>query len=583
MTTKALATLDSGSRLRPSRRFGDRFARAADIVAEILRSHGIDRVFLLPGGMIAPVVDSLSHSKIKVTVVRHEAQAVFMAIGHARLTGRPGVVVVTSGPGLTNTMTAVASAMADSVPLLVIAGEVQREAQGKGALQEGSAHHLNLLAAFKPITKYAVEIPEKSAVALMLVEALRRSTLGRPGPVLVTVPVNVSASRTNVPEWAHGVVQSFEIEESAIERAAAELSSSRSKLLFAGNGMRWWRGPDLLRQVAERLQCPVMTTPKGKGVFPEDHPLHVGVFGMGGHPSATEYLETGVEVIVALGTSLGDLQTNSWSDLLRPQRTFIHVDVDGSRIGRAYETHLGIIASAEAFLNALLSHLPRAPSKRHYFPFAHHIAPEEAPPLGPQGRVSPIRAIAELQALLPTDTIYTVDSGQHYFFATHYIKAIRPDTFFVMTGLGSMGSSVGAAIGASIAKPERRVCVVCGDGGFAMMATELETAVRERLPLIVAVFNDQCLGMVRLGHQALFGRSPNFDVEHLDVVGLANSVGCATVRIEHPEQIRLHREAIIGRSEPVVLDIHIDPDVVLPNNSRFETIADVTQLNDARR
>ena len=527
--------------------------------------------------MISPVVDALSHCDIQVTVARHEANAVFMAIGYARVTGKPGVVVVTSGPGLTNTMTAVASAMVDSVPLLVIAGEVQQTAQGKGALQEGSAHHLNLIAAFKPITKHAAEVTQPSAVPSTLLEALNRTTSGRPGPVLLTVPINVSAARTSVPELSCHRVEHFRIEETVARRAALELANSRSTIIFAGSGVRAGNGPNLLIELAERLQTPVMTTPKGKGVFPEDHPLHLGVFGMGGHPSTTKYLERGVEVVLALGTSLGDLQTNSWSRLLIPKRTFIHVDIDGSRIGRAYETQLGVVAPIEDFLAVVNPLLPEQPRQVRTFGIEHHTSPSEAPARGPSGRLSPIQAITELQDILDPDTIYTIDSGEHYFIATHYIQARRPDSFQVMTGLGSMGSSLGAAMGVRMGAPERQTCVVCGDGGFVMMAPELETAAREKLPLVVAVFNDECLSMVRLGHEALFGRSPAFQIDHLEIVGLAESLGCQGIQIESPGAIRSLGLQIANATGPVVLDIRIDPAVVLPKNNRFETLADITQ------
>lgn len=565
------------------RRFSDRSARTADVIVEILQAHGVEVVFCLPGGMISPVVDALHASPIKTIVAKHEANAVFMAIGHARVSGKVGVVVVTSGPGLTNTLTGVSSARLDSVPLLVLAGEVHRDAQGKGALQEGSAHHLNLVQAFRPVTKYAAEIPRSGAAAPMVLRALATATSGRHGPVLLTVPINVSSDRISVPMYSQSVRTTFDVDTDAIERAALELGRSQRKVIFAGSGVRFGRGAELLLTVAERLQCAVMTTPKGKGVFPEDHPLHIGVFGMGGHASTKAFLEQGVEVVLAIGTSLGDLQTNSWSPLLNPSRTFIHVDIEASSIGRAYRTHLAVTAPAEVFLERLLDNLPMGIRVRQSYGIERYFG-AGAPRVGERGLICPAQAVLELQALLPEDTIFTVDSGEHYFFATHMLETTRSDAFIVMTGLGAMGSSVGAAIGAAIASPDRRACVICGDGGYAMMASELETAVEHGIPIIVVVLNDHALGMVKLGHQALFSRSPSFAIRNMDVVEMARAVGCHALRVTGPGDMEAADSLVRGGERPVVIDVQIDPTIVMPKNNRFETLADITGgRNGSRR
>lgn len=550
--------------------------RAADELVDILVSVGVDAVFGIPGGTIAPLFDALlDRPEIRVILTRHESAAMFAAAGYARATGKIGVVLVTSGPGVINAMTGLASAYCDGLPLLLIAGEVSRRVFGRGALQEGSPHHLNIVGMVKHITKLAAQVPDANAAPSLLRRAVATALSGRRGPVALTLPIDVALESIQGPEVSVEVETTFKIKPWAIERAASAVADGGRTLIFAGSGVRQGRGPELLVALAERLQCAVMTTPKGKGVFPEDHPLALGVFGLGGHPSTTAYLEEGFDTLITLGTSLGDIATNGWSKLIAPRKHFIQVDIDASQIGRTYSATLGIAAPAELFLTHMLERVPAgAPA---VYGLRTHTRGDMIL-CGTEDKIAPQRALWELQQVLPDNTIYTCDSGEHFLFAVHYLKTTAPDGFMVMSGLGSMGSGICSALGAQLANPGRVVAAICGDGGFAMAASEVLTAVAEKLPVIFFVLNDERLGMVELGNASIYGRSPEYWTGPMDISALARALGAATRVVTQAGQILSADLMEAAQHGPVVVDVRIDRSIKMPKNARFEALG-----NSAKR
>jgi acetolactate synthase I/II/III large subunit len=302
-------------------------------------------------------------------------------------------------------------------------------------------------------------------------------------------------------------------------------------------------------------------------VFPEDHPLALGVLGLGGHPSARSYLDSGVDVVIAIGTSLGDMATDGFSPELQAPKALIHVDIDAARLGKSYAPTHAVVASAADFLGGLADQLGKRDAEPRRGPMPglirHPIRPSAKP-----DRIAPNDLLRELQTLLPRDTIYTVDSGEHFVFAAHYLETTLPDSFLVMTGLGSMGQSIGAAVGAKLAHPDRHVAAICGDGCFAMNAFEIATAVQERLPIRVFVFNDGRLGMVENGHQTVYGRNPGFSTEPLDVCSIARGLGATALRVEQPGQLSQARDLLLGFAGPLVIDVAIDGDIALPKRDR---------------
>jgi len=548
--------------------------RGADLLVEMLAAAGVEVVFGLPGGAISPVHDALLDSKIRTVTTRHESGAMFAATGYARATGSIAVVAVTSGPGVLNALTGLASAWCDGLPVLLLVGEVPRGLQGKGVLQDGSAHGLRIVEMARHITKLAAEVPRPSALPHVLRRALTTATSGRPGPVLLTLPFDVSAGLIARPRESGTLITRNHVAPEVLDEVTALLRDAQRPLLLVGSGVRGDGAPALLRTLAEHLSCPVATTSKGKGVFPESHPLALGVLGLAGHRSAKRYIEAGVDVVVAIGTSLGDIATDGFPPQLQAARALIHVDVDAHQIGKSYAPSHAIIASAAELLTGLLARGvdPRA-GKATLRALAGGVERQVLAPSTVAERIASHDAVIELQDVLPSDTIYVIDCGEHFMFATHYLEIDLPDAFVAMSGLGSMGQSLGAAIGSQLAFPGRTVAAILGDGCFAMNAFEIATAVAERMPLRIFVFNDERLGMVENGHRTLFGRTPEFPTAPLDVCAVARGLGATALCVDHAGELAKARDVLRNEPGPVVVEIRIDPDIKLPRRERVSAMA----------
>ncbi len=301
--------------------------RGADLLVRMLEEAGVECVFGIPGGAISPVHDAMIDSNLRVITTRSEAGAMFAAAGYAHATGKLGVVAVTSGPGALNAMTGLASAWCDGLPVLLLIGEVPRPAHGKGVLQDGSAHGLQIIEMMSHITKLALEVPRASNLPHMARRAIATAMSGRKGPVVLTLPLDVSLAQLTPPRVGGAVRVGDVLAPATIDEITDLLLRAERPVLLAGSGCRGAGAPARLQTIAERFGCPVATTPKAKGVFPEDHALALGVFGLGGHMSAQRYMESGVDVVIALGTSLGDMATNGFSPALQAP-ALVHVDID---------------------------------------------------------------------------------------------------------------------------------------------------------------------------------------------------------------------------------------------------------------
>jgi len=550
--------------------FGPPTLRGADLIVSMLADAGVDVVFGLPGGAISPVHDALLDSPIRVVTNRHESGSLFAAASYAHVTGKLGVALVTSGPGALNALTGLASAWCDGLPVLLLVGDVPRTAQGKGVLQDSSAHGLQIVEMARHVTKLAAEVPRASALPHMLRRAIATALSGRRGPVMLTLPIDVAGAQMGRPRTSGEVVLDARLPEPTLDELIGLVTDARRPLILAGSGVRGGGAPAHLRAVAEALRCPVATTPKGKGVFPETHPLALGVLGLGGHLSARRYLDSGPDVVIAIGTSLGDMATDGFAPQLQGSRALVHVDIDSRQIGKSYAPTDAVVAPAADLLGALADRLRtawRVPAPA--LTVHRHALPSSTVP----GRIAPHDAIREIQQALPRDTIFTVDSGEHFLFAVHYLEIEQPDAFVVMTGLGSMGQSIGAAIGAQLAHPRRSVAAICGDGCFAMNAFEIATAVAERLPIRVFVFNDGRLGMVENGHEKVYGRRPDYPTGPLDVCEVARGLGAHVVRVAGTGELARATSVLRDAPGPVVIEMCIDHRVVLPRRDRVAAMA----------
>jgi acetolactate synthase I/II/III large subunit len=537
--------------------------RAANVLVDMLVEAGVEVVFGLPGGAIAPLHDALlDRTEIRLITTRQEAGAVFAAAGYARATGKLGVVAVTSGPGVLNALTGIASAHCDGIPLLVLAGEVPRGRFGRGAFQEGSSYELDIVGATRSLTKMSAEMREPNAAAALLQQAMATALSGRRGPVLLTLPVDVASADLRRPliNLATRIVS--ESEPTSLRAAADALASASRGVLLVGSGARWGSGPRRVMELAERLQLPVMTTPKAKGVFPESHPLSLGVFGWGGHPSTAEYLEHGIDVIMAIGTSLGEVATDNWSPLLQGRDHFIHLDADPSVIGRSYPATIGLVGTVERLVPELLVAIGPQRRDAQSFGVVRHNSGADVL-RGTEERLAPQRAIWELQQTMPANTLFSSDIGEHMLFAIHHLEIDSPESFVLMSGLASMGSGVGAALGMKVAHPNRPVVAICGDGCFAMALADVATAVQERLPVVIAVMNDERYGMVEIGNGVVYGRTPPYSFRSVNIPDLALGMGAQAIVIRKPDEIlSLNLPALTMRG-PIVLDIRTDRSIQL--------------------
>jgi acetolactate synthase I/II/III large subunit len=544
--------------------------RGADLIVAMLIEAGVDVVFGLPGGAISPVHDALLDSSIRVVTNRHESGSLFAAAGYAQATGKLGVALVTSGPGALNALTGLASAWCDGLPVLLLVGDVPRGSQGKGVLQDSSAHGLQIVEMARHVTKLATEVPRASALPHVLRRAMATAMSGKRGPVMLTLPLDVTGGQVAPPRSSGEVVLDERMSEATLDELVGLVRGARRPLILAGSGVRGFGAPARLRAVAEALRCPVATTPKAKGVFPESHPLALGVLGLGGHLSARRYLDASPDVVLAIGTSLGDMATDGFSPQLQASRALIHVDIDARQIGKSYAPTHAVVASAAELLAGMAERLPKPASP---LPRAIEVQRQSLPRSGVAGRIAPQDAIAEIQRLLPRDTIFTVDSGEHFLFAVQYLEIDEPDAFIVMTGLGSMGQSIGAAIGAQLAHPERTVAAICGDGCFAMNAFEIATAVAEQLPIRVFVFNDGALGMVENGHEKVYGRRPSYPTGPIDICKIARGLGAAVLRVDGVGLLDDARYMLRDTKGPVVIDVRIDRHIVLAKQDRVAAMA----------
>jgi acetolactate synthase I/II/III large subunit len=543
--------------------------RTADALVEILIAQGVEVIFGLPGGPISPLIDALlDRPEIRLVNTRSEGAALFAAAGYAHASGKLGVALVTTGPGVLNAMTGLTSAFCDGLPVLLLAGEVAKRNFGRGALQDGSAYGLQIVEMLRKVTKYAAEVNEPARAPALLRAAIHTAMTGPRGPVALTLPMDTTLAKIEAaPHLIAPAVMPGALAPEAGDAAERIMRATGRGLLFVGSGVRRGNAPQRLVELAERVQWPVVTTPKAKGVFPDDHPLSLGVFGMGGHISAYDYLQEGVDSIVAVGTSFNELSTDGWSELLEPSGALVHVDVDERQFGRAYPCTLGIVATAERFFAEMAARMPQAPL-RQFGGVRRHVLP-----LGSGAGLPMHHALGEIQKLLPADTIYTVDSGEHFVFATHYLKLVRPDSYVVMTGLGSMGQSVPAAIGVQLANPDRVVATIVGDGSFAMNAFEIATAVNARLPLVIFVINDGRLGMVEIGATTVYGRTAQFPTGPMNVPQLAAALGAQTLVAEEFGQMRDADLMELRKRGPVVVDVRIDPTIRIPKRERFAGFA----------
>jgi len=551
----------------------------AQALVKSLEMQGVEVIFGLPGGAILPVYDPIIDSPIRHILVRHEQGAGHMAEGYAQATGRPGVAMVTSGPGATNVVTALADAYMDSIPLVCVTGQVATSAIGTDAFQESDTTGITL-----GVTKHNWLVTKAADIPQVVREAFHIATTGRPGPVLIDFPKDVA---TSAMEWywpdgvdLPGYHPASQPDQAAIQAAVELILAAERPVIYAGGGILKARASEALLQLVELTGMPVVTTLMARGSFPDAHPLCFGMPGMHGNYTAVTAMQK-ADLLVALGSRFDDRVTGKVSSFA-PGAKVIHVDIDKAEIGKVRRPEVGILADCRLATEALVDSIARTgqPDKGRLAPWIATLnkwqeeypytydrsepAPSAAVTAGSGRRptLKPQFVIERLRSLTPADTILVSGVGQHQMWASQYWSFEHPNTWVNSGGLGTMGFAVPAAIGAKVGRPDRMVWAVDGDGCFQMTAQELATATAERIPVKIAILNNAYLGMVRQWQHMFYEErysevylSPDLP----DYVGWAEAMGCVGLRVESPEEVTPAIEKANSIDDrPVVIDFRTD-------------------------
>lgn len=563
-------------------------SRVVDVFMRYLKAEGVNVVFGIPGGLLHPFFEVIEgDAEMNLVVTKHEEGAAFMADGYARVTRRLSVCAGTSGPGATNLLTGVACAFADGVPMLVVTGQAASHAIGRGAAQETAREDMDIVAMFRPVTKYSAMVTSPESMAQHLRRALRLALTGRPGPVHLNVPVDLWERPLHEawfdPKTYRPETRTFDRD--AVQRAARALLAAKRPTLFVGSGVGIAGAEDHLRSLAELLPARVATTPRGKGLFPEDHPLSLGVMGFAGHAAARDVLlGSEVDVLFTVGTSLNETATLNWTPQLRKQRTFLQLDIDADRIGRNYPVDIALVGDAQTILVELAYHIHRLVREGER---VHSTWDEAPPPVRTYGQselrdsdrvpLTPQRWRKDLEEALPKDAIIVSDIGGHMLSNIHYLTIKEGQRFILNLGFGSMGHGTVAPIGAAFGAPRQPVIAIVGDACFTMNGMELITAAEYGIPRLVwIVENNQMHGITYHGSKMVGSRLPLASVRYqraLDIAAITRAMGLASFVVEKPNEIQgALKEALLVKG-PSVIEVRTDPEIGPPLGDRAKSIA----------
>ncbi|MDD1767724.1 MAG: biosynthetic-type acetolactate synthase large subunit [Methanomassiliicoccales archaeon] len=528
----------------------------------LLEKQGVNVMFGLPGGTTIPLYDDLLDSNIRHVLVRHEQCAAHMADGYARATGRVGVCTSTSGPGVTNLMTGVATAYVDSSPMLVLTGQVATPMIGNDAFQEADSFSLMM-----PITKHNFRVLDPKDIPEAIVRGMAIATTGRKGPVHVDLPVDVM--RAEVPEdmmrKEYRVAPPAE-DFSGLPQAVQMLRNAERPLILVGGGVIWSDATQEVLRISQMLMAPIVTTIMGKGAVPEDHPLCLGVIGMHGRECARKAFSE-CDLVLALGTRFSDRSAGN-QNVLEEGMRIIHVDIDSGELGKTYNSLVRIVGDAKKVLRLMIEGLVSRKGESEWSKRVRTYIKEcECEIDLPENPIKPQKIIRDLMTVLSDNAFITTEVGQNQMWAAHFLKVKRPRQFITSGGFGTMGFGFPAALGVKVAFPNSPVVDIAGDGSIQMVFQEFATAVSENLPVVVCLMNNGWLGMVKQW-QKLFWEKRYSGTElkkNPDFVKLAQAFGADGVRVERPSELRPALLAGLKSGVPFIVDVIVDPEEdVLP-------------------
>lgn len=530
----------------------------ANALVQSLVDHGVEVVFGIPGGVMIPIYDALyGRTDLRNILMRHEQGAAHAADGYARATGKVGVCFATSGPGATNLVTGLATAHMDSIPVLAVTGQVRTTALGKDAFQEADITGITL-----PVTKHNFLLKDVADLPRVVAEALHIASTGRPGPVLIDIPMDVSIAETDYQPVTDVRIRSYSperhIDDAAIDQAAEMIAKAERPVIYAGGGVIASGASEELTALSEKTHILVATTLLGKGAIPETHPHSLGMLGMHGTAYAN-YAVHECDLLIAVGARFDDRVTGKLAAFAQ-SASVIHIDIDPAEMGKTVKVDAAIVGDCKEILRRLVERIPECQEtewNKRIMQWREQFAltcPADENNLPPQCVIDRIWNITQGDAILVTDV------GQHQMFAALFYKVTRPRGFLSSGGLGTMGYGFPAAIGAQIGCPDSVVIAVCGDGGFQMTLQELAPAVEHRLPVKIMLMNNGYLGMVRQWQELFWsGRYSGVDISvQPDFKMLAEAYGAVGIRVERMSDVDdAIRRALEVDDRPVIVDFRV--------------------------
>ncbi len=535
------------------------------ILLECLKLEGVDTIFGYPGGTVINIYDDLMDSPIRHILTRHEQAAVHAADGYARATGKVGVAIATSGPGATNTVTGIATAYMDSTPLVIITGQVPTPLIGNDAFQEA-----DIIGITRPITKHNYLVKDVRDLARIIKQAFYIARTGRPGPVLIDLPKDVQIDTTTFayPEKVEirGYKPTYSGNLRQVEKAVRMILDARKPVIYVGGGASLTDASDELKEFAEKIQAPVTTTLMGMASFPRKHPLSLGMLGMHGTFYANMAV-TNSDLLIAVGARFDDRVTGK-AATFAPHAKIIHIDIDPTSIKKNVRVDLPIVGDLKDVLKKMIQKLGNSEEKLSETVQETSFWREEVAgwksqhPMSyksSESEIKPQFVIEKIRELTADDAIITTEVGQHQMWTAQFFDFMRPRTFLTSGGLGTMGFGLPGALGAQSAFPDRQVIDISGDGSFQMNSQELATLVQYRLPVKIAILNNNFLGMVRQWQQLFFNRRYSQTCMELpiDFVKLAEAYGATGLRASTPGEVEDVIRKGLETPGPVIMEFKV--------------------------